>query len=79
MDKPITICTETARILDALSDTERLAELTAQDAEMAETASQHHRDEMQAATQDNADPERYFPHLSRRNSRHGSGSCSHPA
>ncbi|MGB5177272.1 MAG: amino acid permease [Gammaproteobacteria bacterium] len=46
---------EAARILDTLGDTDRLAELTANDAEKAETAARKKREELNAATDQPAD------------------------
>jgi amino acid transporter len=46
---------EAARVLDALGDAERLAELTAHDAEKAETAVSRMREELDAATAQPAD------------------------
>jgi len=46
---------QTARILDALADAERLAELTAHDAEKAETAAGKLREELETATGQPAD------------------------
>jgi len=48
---------EAARILDALGDAERLAELTANDAEKAEAAASRMREELEAATVQPADSE----------------------
>lgn len=48
---------ETARILDALGDAERLAELSAKDAREAEAASEKVRAELAAKTSDADDPE----------------------
>ncbi len=48
---------ETAQVLDALSDAERLAELTAQDARKAEAAEQEGRAKLEAETAQEADPD----------------------
>jgi len=48
---------EAARILDALADADRLAELTARDAEKADTAAREKRQELDAATGEPADSE----------------------
>lgn len=48
---------EAARILDALTDADRLAELTANDAEKAETAARKKREELDAANGQPADRE----------------------
>jgi amino acid transporter len=50
---------EAARILDALDDAERLAELTAHDAEKAETAVSKMREELEAVTAQPADSDTF--------------------